>query len=180
VHWALVLLHGSARRSSTASRRKVSLLTHPSSSQLGTLACAAVCAVSRFAHALKRPLPTRTLADITACERGGGRSLRNIKVTEKRADWRDLTPLEVSLGACMRLWASVGACNGVQLSPHDLQLGWQACTFAPVACVLSNSGFFVVLSGFRRFQGSLVGRLGGQFCKVCAIRKISASCVGQC
>ena len=104
-----------------------------SSSQLGTPACAAVCAAALFAHALKRPLPTRTLADVTACERGRGRSRRNIKVAKKRALRRDQAPLEVSLRVCRRLWASVGACDGVQLSPHDLQLGWQACTFAPVA-----------------------------------------------
>ena len=180
MHWALVLLHGSARRSSTASRRKVSLLTHPSSSQLGTLACAAVCAVSRFAHALKRPLPTRTLADITACERGGGRSLRNIKVTEKRADWRDLTPPEMSsvcVCACGRV---VGACDDVQLSSHVISSsdGRRARSLGRVRAVEQWT-----FGGFKRFQAvSRVtgGGLGGQFCKVCAIRKISASCVGQC
>ena len=157
MHWARVLLCGSARRSSTASRRKVSLATHTSSSQLGTLACAAVRAAALSAHALKRPLPTRTQADATACEWGRGRSLRNIKVAEKRAVRRDLTQVEVSLRVCMRLWASVGACDGVQLSPHDLQLGCQACTLAPVVYVLSNSWILVVSSGFRRFQGSPVG-----------------------
>ena len=54
------------------------------------------------------------------------------------------------------LWASVGACDGVQLSPHDLQLGCQACTLAPVVCVLSNS---LIFGGFKRFQ--VVSRVTG-------------------
>ena len=60
----------------------------------------------------------------------------------------------------------------VKLSPHDLQLGWhrRARSLRSRARCQTTVDFLVVSSDkrfFRRFQGSPVGSVGGQFCKKC-------------